>query len=423
MGKMLFMRRLRNNKGGNVLALGALVLPVVVGFVGLGIDTIQWTLTQRQIQRVADSAAWAGAYAKAQGFDASASANDSITRSNPVVLTSNAVIENPPVSGPYKDNAAAVRVWLQTNKALPFSSLFLKSAPLIKVQATAAAITNGTYCVLSMENGNTAGITMQGSADVAMGCGLATNSQAAQAVTTGGSSTVSASPVAAVGGLKSAVNYASGTVLLPHSIPQLDPFRGLPDPSLAGIPTSCKKQLTVAPNATAKVTNPTGSSCYLGMSLKGKVNFDPGIYYVSGGALDIGSQAVVTGSNVTFILTDTYSSPKLTGVATLNINASATVNLSASTSGTYAGVLVYQDRKALDSGTNSINGNTASKLQGALYLPSQAVSFSGATGMITDCLQIVARRVTFAGKSTIKNDCPTDSGAKAFVGTRTFLVG
>src|SRR3546814_4379165 len=56
-------------------------------------------------------------------------------------------------------------------------------------------------------------------------------SRASNAVYAGGSSTVAATPVAAVGGLTSSSNYATGTTLLPYSIPVQDPFAGLPTPT------------------------------------------------------------------------------------------------------------------------------------------------------------------------------------------------
>lgn len=429
MGLPIFLARLRGNSDANVLAMAAVLMPVMIGAAGLGVDTIQWTLAQRQMQRMADTAALAGALAKSQGFSASSSASAALTAAKLTTMNRIPVIETPPTSGSYSGNTGAVRVILTTSKPLPFSSLFLRAGPLIRVEATAASVSNGTYCVLSLESTSTAGVTLQGSSSVDMGCGIATNSTAAQAITTGGSSSVAASPVAAVGGLRSSVNYAPGTVLLPHSLAQQDPFKSLPSLSpyttssypTSGLPTVCKlaTSLKVQPNTTVNVTNPSGVACYKDMSLKGNVTFAPGLYYFSGGSLDIAASANVSGTGVTFILP--YVSPSSS--ANVNVSGSATVNLSAPTSGTYAGVLIYQDRLAPSNGSNTISGNGSSKLQGAIYMPAQQVTLAGTIGMNTKCLQIVARRVAFSGASTIENDCPTNSGAHAFTGTRVFLVG
>src|SRR6478609_819598 len=68
-----FIKKLVGDRRGNVLAIAAACLPLVVGAAGLATDTIQWTLWRRQLQRAADSAAIAGVY------DRSAAANGATT--------------------------------------------------------------------------------------------------------------------------------------------------------------------------------------------------------------------------------------------------------------------------------------------------------------------------------------------------------
>jgi Flp pilus assembly protein TadG len=416
-----FLRFILDDRSGNALVLVALALPALVGAGGMAMDSVQWTLMQKQMQREADSAALAGAFARAQGADASTAATASLTRDALVTLTQATVIERPPTTGSYAGNTEAVRVVLTTTKSLPFSSLFLRDATTVKVEATAAALTNGSYCVVSLETSSSTGIIMQGSATVNMGCGLATNSKGVPAVTAGGSSTITASHVAAVGGLKATANYTSGTVLLPYTVPQKDPLSALPTPTL---PSPCSGgNINVGPNSSLNVTNPTGVACYSDMNLKGTVHFDPGIYYIDGGSVTLGSQAVVSGTGVTFILTSSTAATNSSSIGSLSMNGGATVNLTSSTTGTYAGILFYQDRRATAGGSNTVNGNSASALQGAIYFKSQDLSFSGDSGMTTDCVQMVSRRVTFTGNNSIVNVCPVNSGAHSFVGTRVYLVG
>ncbi|QNP42759.1 Tad domain-containing protein [Sphingomonas daechungensis] len=54
------IKRLWRDRRGNTLAIAGAALPLVLGSAGLASDTIQWTLWKRQIQRAADSAAYAG---------------------------------------------------------------------------------------------------------------------------------------------------------------------------------------------------------------------------------------------------------------------------------------------------------------------------------------------------------------------------
>ena len=109
-----------------------------------------------------------------------------------------------------------------------------------------------------------------------------------------------------------------------------------------------------------------------------------------------------------------------------DINGGATVNLTASNTGTYQGLIVYQDRRAVN-GTNAnqssrLNGNSNSVFQGGFYFPNQQVTFNGTTGMVTDCLQLVARTVVYSGNMAINNNCAANSGAHAFDGKKVRLV-
>ena len=397
------------------MAIAAVCLPLLVGAAGLAVDTTQWTYWRRQLQREADSAALAGAFAKAQSKDPVVAANSDLSRTNTILLSGPADIHSAPTAGAFIGNSQAVRVSLTTSQRLPFSGSFMLATPAISASATAAVVSNGDYCALALSPTTaSAGIKMQGSASLNFGCGLATNSQAANAVTAGGSSSITATPVSAVGGLTASNNYVGGTQLLPYSLPQPDPFANLPTPS----PSGCQSQVTVGPNTTQTLS----PGCYSGMNLKGTVTLNPGTYYIDGGSFSVGSQAIVAGDGVTIILTSSSAASNPSLIATLNVNGGATLQLTAPTSGTYKGILFYQDRRALDSGADTLNGNASSKLQGALYFPSQELDFSGTSGMTTDCLQLVAYRLTFIGNTSVSNQCPAASGAASFKGVQVRLV-
>lgn len=402
------------------MMLAALSMPLMVGAAGLASDTVSWALVKRQLQREADSAALAGAYALSQGKGASDAALHDITIASDVTLSSSPVIANAPTSGAYAGNVNAVQVTLASTPVLPFSSMFMAAAPTLRATATAAALTNGQYCVTALNAGTNWGINLQGNASVDLSCGMATNSTSPTgALSAGGSSTVTASPVAAVGYIPASSNFSSGTVINSYAVPQRDPYISLPTPS---VPSGCSPGLNSSPNSTMTVSNPTGVACYRGMNLKGTVNFDPGIYYIDGSSLSTGSQAVVTGYGVTFILTSSTASSSGTSVATLNLGAGSTTNLTATTSGTYGGILFYQDRRA--SGyVNGAGGNASSTFQGAFYFPSEELDFNGTSGMNTNCVQMVASTIQFIGNASITNVCPAGSGSAAFTGTVIRLVG
>ena len=62
-------------------------------------------------------------------------------------------------------------------------------------------------------------------------------------------------------------------------------------------------------------------------------------------------------------------------------------------------MIYYQDRRATADNDVKINGNSSSKIEGALYFPRADLDFTGTTGQNTNCMQIVTKRVTFIGNS------------------------
>jgi hypothetical protein len=382
-------------------------------------------LWKRQLQRQADSAALSGAFALAQGKGASTSANADLTRTAEVQLSAAPTIETPPSTGAGTGNSAAVRVALQTSRKLAFSSLFLASAPTIRAESTAAVVQNGKYCVISLEPTTNVGITMSGNATVNMGCGMATNSRSGNAVSAGGSSSITATPIAAVGTVVPSGNYNGETVFKSHQIPQVDPFASVPDPDISSR-NDCIS-VGVGPHGNQSLTssfNPATATCLTGgVDIKGTLTLGAGIYYVDGGTFSVGSQGKIVGENVTIILTSKDAATKPSTIATVDMNGGAEISLSAPSDGTYQGLIFYQDRRAEDGSANKVNGNTDSFYQGALYFPKQQVTFNGTAGMSTDCMQIVGRRVTFLGNSSIENVCPANSGAHSFTGSAVRLIG
>jgi len=405
---MAFMKKLMRDKRGNALLIAAAVLPLVIGSAGLASDTIQWTLWKRQLQRAADSAAIAGVYARMAAQDVNTQVNNDLTKNNHTGIT---LLAAPtigfPANGGNFNNAVSVGIQLQ--KRLGFSSVFMSAAPIVIANATAAAVATGNYCVVSLESTSTTGITAGGNATVNLGCGMITNSTSMDAAIAFGSSSVSASPVAAVGGLDQTDNWASGTTLLPFTLKQQDPFASIDPPP---VPSPCNTQFSDSPQANS--APPAG--CYKSMTFKGNVTLS-GQYIVTGD-VSFDAQTVVTCASCTFILTDDPAS----STGKLDIGAGAQLNLAAEPTGPYAGILFYQNRGATANVVNKVNGNSSSTFQGAFYFPNQEVEFQGTAGLTYNCLKLVSRKVTFTGNSTITNNCPANSGVPDIQGRHVRLV-
>lgn len=412
-----FLKSLWRDRRGNALVIAAAALPLVLGSAGLASDTIQWALWKRQLQRAADSAAMAGVYAKVQSADYVTAVNNDLVHNNHTGITTAVTPNSPPPSGAYSSDPMAVRVSLAVQKELSFSSLFMTTAPTITATATATIVPSGQYCVVSLEDTPTTGINATGSTYLNLGCGMITNSTSLNAAVATGSSTVIASPIAAVGGIPASDNWGSGTTLQPFTVAQADPFADVDPPA---VPNGCNQNKNIPNNSSETIAG----GCFRSLSIAGTAILS-GEIILNGGGFTVGTQANVTCNGCTIILTNSDTSPTAT-IGNFEIVGSPEMHWTAPASGMFKGLLVYQDRRAIDGTTNNLQnklrGSSTSYFEGAFYFPKQEVEFTGATGMNTNCLQMVGRRVKFSGNSSISNSCPTGSGAQSFEGKRVRLV-
>jgi hypothetical protein len=139
-------------------------------------------------------------------------------------------------------------------------------------------------------------------------------------------------------------------------------------------------------------------------------NMQPGIYYVNGGNFNIGS-ATVTGTGVTIVLNS----------GTVNISNGANATLSAPTTGPTAGIAFFGSRTASASNVNSFAGGVTMKITGAIYFPTQNLSFSNgvSTNNGAPCTQIIAGAITIVGGTTLNStQCP--QGVLPIAGVPTY---
>jgi hypothetical protein len=432
------LKKLRRNERGNILILTAATIPLLVGSAGLAVDTIQWTLWKRQLQRAADSAAMAGVYERSWVSSTSAvpdavekdvqltqqtglSLVDPIPSSCPASAStgSEPVLLCPPdatVGGVERRNQ--VKVMLKVTKALPFSSMFMSAAPIIVARATAATVgSGGQYCVIGLDTrANRTALTIAGSTTVDMGtCSLISNSShPSAAATNGGSSAnsvVRAASIAAVGGVSYSSRWNVGSYN-PGTQAVRDPFgvgstRELSPPAqstcgtpLAGIQTGENRATLDAPvNGVRKTVCINGN-----MSVSGNVVLGSATYVINAGDLQMSANnASLTCSGCTIILTN-YADPTQTG--NLQITG-GTLTMTPPTEGTYRGISIFQDRRAADNDSNSpqnrVNGNSSSNIQGVVYTPGRSISMlGGGTASAPICMQLIGKRVEFTGNSYIQ---------------------
>ena len=408
-----FMKKLWQDKRGNALIIASGALPLLVGSVGLATDTVQWVTWKRQLQRAADSAALAGVYARFQGQGANTAVTRDLASNNHVWVPLSSGY--PQVSEPTDTSAYTkqVEVSLAVQRSLTFSSMFMASAPVIRVTARAAAIDSGTFCVIAKETDpSEPGIIIQGSAFVSMGCGMISNSPAASVSVDviGGGHNVTAEPVAGVGGVE---NITGVTNEQSYHLAQPDPYENQHSTDIPDAAKPCKANM--AAGTVGGIVQP---GCYNSFDPGDDTQLAPGVYYLNNATLDMQGNESITGTGVTLIFTGTDPGH-------LEMNGNSSLNLTAPTATTcgvfggvnscdYTNMLMIQSAAADIRNDNLINGNSDTQLDGVMYFPNAKLTFTGSSGPSTKCAMIVGRVVHFSGSTNVQNNttgCVADEKA------------
>ncbi|MDE2486061.1 MAG: hypothetical protein KGO51_01570 [Alphaproteobacteria bacterium] len=428
------MRRLRDladDRRGATALITALSLIVVMGFVGVGVDIGSAYAVRRSAQNAADSAAFSAAVARWEGPATSANIGDHARaiaasygfadQKDGVAIT----VDAPPADGRFTADPNAVEVIVSRPAPVFFSGLFTAGAGPIRARAVATVQPgkDGDGCLVALDPGDPQTILMNGAPEIDLhGCALYDNSAASNAFAMNGSATLTASAANVVGGYFHNGNTQLNAPLRTGAPPLADPYADVPIPSYD--PGSCDSTAVVN-GGQSKTFTANGSTPYVfcgGLIANGgaTVHFDPGVYVIQGGSLIFNGNTTVTGTGVTFILTGSTPGGS---VATLTINGGANVNLSAPAGGPTSGLVFYQNRNASHhGGSNILNGGATQTFTGALYFPSEPVTFNGGNDTSgAGCTQLLAWEITFNGDSHLANNCQ-GAGTRAIGGFRTVLV-
>lgn len=151
---------------------------------------------------------------------------------------------------------------------------------------------------------------------------------------------------------------------------------------------------------------------YSSLQIACETRFSAGIYVITG-AFDFNSNAVVTGSDILFVL------PNATNIS--NINSNSNIALSGITKSRLMNTYGYSDAGAAKlagmlffdpKSTSQIkwNGNSVSILDGTLYMPGRQLWFNGTSSVTGRCMMLVGRTLMFTGTVDLSSFCQT-SGA------------
>ena len=278
-----------------------------------------------------------------------------------------------------------------------FSAVLGNTSGLVVARSTAVVI-GATDCVYALKQGGAGTISVGGTAALTSGCGVFDNSNDPCAISTNGGGTVTAPEYDIVG---NACTHAPLTPAANTGVaPGTDPLSGLPAPAA---PTyHCDYWNYNSPNNTDVTISP-GTYCG-GINVgNDTVTFASGTYVLVGGGLSTQStNSHIVGNGVmfynTFGMTDHGGGVSLP-YAPININANSTVNLSAPTTGVYAGILFFDDRSAPEMADTYGGGSTAN-YTGTIYAPTADVTLYGNSAVTSQYTLLIANTISLVGVSS-----------------------
>lgn len=420
-------RALADTSGASAVIYG-LMLPGLLGMAGLAVDAVSWQTAQHRQQAATDQAAISGAQMLYRNADAASIA--SAVRAHLARLYGDdygklmIAVHNPPLRGAAAGDSRAIEVEVSQPQPLYFSRVLHVDEVRVSTRAVSRYRPAEEFCLLALADKEDGAVTMSGSSQVSLGCGIASNSEASTAIYISGSTTVTVPSVSAVGDIlvkDSATLNAGDRPLQPFSLPIDDPYgpagRNLQVPQF---PTGCtQRNAKIGKDTSLSPGRYCGGIHFTG----GTITLAPGTYIMDGGDLRATGNVSIAGAGVTIVLTGSGSK-----YAQLDIGGGASLALSAPTDDPmFKGVLMFQDPQATSrncgkAGVNKLNGNDNMQLSGALYFPAQELDFSGASNGATACLQLVARQVTVTGNARINNVCDPSTGAEKIERSQIRLV-
>jgi hypothetical protein len=404
-------RRLAACTGGGVLIYTALLTPVAFGLAGLGMDVASWHLQRWALQNAADAAALGGALEILRRGDATsvraAALTDARMNAADPGRGDRIEVRYPPVEGPNAGAGDAVEVVVERPAPLYFTRLFLDTAFPIRARAVARADLNDT-CVWALNPEVRAAAKVAGGAVVQLNCGILVNSRDVEALTQGGSGCLRATKIKVAGGAGVA---CAEPLPLTGVTPKRDPLADLPPPPVG----PCDHHAKIKVNGGETLTLQPGVYCgAIEVASDGAVHFEPGLYVLEGAGLSFSAQSTVTGSDVSFYLTENARTAD-----NISIQAGANVQLASAEDGALPGVLFYQSRNSPSNITHNLTGGSTMDLEGILYFPNQDLKFAGGTEADKSGAIIIADVLDFTGNSFVGDleDSPVQKNPQLIVAT------
>jgi hypothetical protein len=282
-----------------------------------------------------------------------------------------------------------------------------------KATLTTAALNSGTQVITATYAGNTTflgssatltlavapsvlildptangALSLSGNASINIPGNVVVDSSSKSALSASGNATVKAAGIDVVGKVSLSGNATLSPAPTTGVVSVPDPLAGLPGPSTAGMTNYGSVSLSGKNSSTIK----PGIYSQISASGNASLTLNPGLYIIEGGGFTISGNASVTATGVTIYNTGSNYPNAGGNYGGITLSGNGTFSLTAATSGTYTGILIFQSHA--NTRALSLSGNGVAGITGTVYAPSAQVVVSG-NAKLTGSL--VADELTLSG--------------------------
>lgn len=382
----------KKTEKGQALILIVLAIVGLIGMTALAVDGGLAYSERRRAQNAADSSALDAALAKVRGGNLyteglARAASNNYVDTNPGAGSSSPNLDveiyNPPISGTYAGNSQYVQVIITATTRTYFGPVVGINQTTNRVEAVARALPSIIQpmfpgnAIVSLSEHDCQAVKYQGNANTTVtGGGVYVNSDCASSAffNHSASAQLTAPCLQAVGG----ITYKPGAINIPTSCIATG---ASPLPPIIYPNPTCSGTATKIGSNTLKPGNYSGT-----FPPSGVTQLQPGIYCVNGN-FRMNAHDSLSGSDVVIVIQ----------TGDVRWNGGATINLSAPTSGPFAGLLLFLP----ESNNNEvvINGNSSSIFTGSILAPSADISIKGTGNASGLKSQVIGYTVDLSGDS------------------------
>jgi Flp pilus assembly protein TadG len=358
------LRRFCRDRGGNIAWIYALAIVPMTLAAGAAVDFISAVDAKTALQDAIDAATLAGA-----GADNSSTVANNVFAAEPL---SKYGVSGAPTFVVNGDSSFTGSV------SATVTTSFLRIAGIntlsVSVTATAKKNSSSTACILVLDKTASQSLLMNSGADIeASTCEVHVASTGSPAAIFNSNTTLNTSKTC-IAGNYIIDNGGTHPNLAKSCTVATDPFAGqLPVPSTTS--STCNGgnynggNFTMTPGVYCGWYNFNGTN---------NLTFLPGVYVIKGGGWNVNGGSW-TGTGVTFYFADTSK---------IQFNSGVKATLAAPTSGTYAGILMYE-AQGLSTSQFVLDDSKGHTLTGLIYLPSRQLTINSGANMTTDQVTVV----------------------------------